>query len=104
MMNATALTLFMSLLEDQTASFIVRIWRERGEGPGEKPWRGSIEHAQSGSKSFFRDLPSLMSLIRPHLAALGISDEPATDRQASSEAGTSNDSVPHTKPPASGTH
>ena len=30
-MNATALTLHMSLLEDQTASFIVRIWRERGE-------------------------------------------------------------------------
>ncbi len=102
-MNAAELTLHMSLLEDQTASFIVRIWRERGEGPGEKPWRGSIEHAQSGSKSFFRDLPSLVALIQPHLQALGIGDGPTSEALPSNEAGTATDAAHGETPPASGT-
>ncbi|GAA5785139.1 hypothetical protein GCM10007860_30600 [Chitiniphilus shinanonensis] len=63
----------MSLLEDQTASFIVRVWRERGEyetGPGE--WRGSIEHVQSGRKGFFRDLGSMERFMAPLLQEIGI--------------------------------
>ncbi|WP_169307265.1 hypothetical protein [Chitiniphilus eburneus] len=63
----------MSLLEDQTASFIVRVWRERGEyeaGPGE--WRGSIEHVQSGKKGFFRDLASMERFMAPLLQEIGV--------------------------------
>ncbi|HSC78921.1 MAG TPA: hypothetical protein VLC08_01080 [Chitinolyticbacter sp.] len=63
----------MTLLEDQSASFIVRIWRERGEtedGPGE--WRGSIEHVQTGKRSFFRELRAIERFMAPLLQEIGI--------------------------------
>lgn len=63
----------MSLLEDHSASFIVRVWRERGEGQAvSQEWRGSIEHVQSGQRSFFRDLGAIARFMRPHLEQLGI--------------------------------
>lgn len=63
----------MSLLEDQSASFIVRIWCERGEGRASHgEWRGSIEHVQSSQKAFFRELAAIERFMRPHLDALGI--------------------------------
>jgi len=63
----------MSLLEDHTASFIVRIWRERGEGEAaSQEWRGSIEHVQSGRRSFFRDLRAIANFMQTHLEQLGI--------------------------------
>lgn len=63
----------MPLLEDRTASFIVRIWREGGEAPGALgDWRGSIEHVHSGQRAFFRDLAAIVQFMRPHLADLGI--------------------------------
>ena len=63
----------MSLLEDHTASFIVRIWRERGEGETvSQEWRGSIEHVQSGRRSFFRDLRAIANFMQPQLEQLGI--------------------------------
>lgn len=63
----------MSLLEDQSASFIVRIWCERGDGQTSNgEWRGSIEHVQTGQKSFFRELAAIERFMRPHLDALGI--------------------------------
>lgn len=61
----------MSLLEDHTASFIVRIWREGGETPGSDDWRGSIEHVPSGRRSFFRDLEAIAQFMKPHLSDLG---------------------------------
>jgi hypothetical protein len=63
----------MALLEDQTASFIVRIWREQGDyGGGSREWRGSIEHVGSGQKSFFRDLNAIAAFMNPYLESLGI--------------------------------
>jgi len=63
----------MSLLEDLSASFIVRIWRERGEGLAVcQEWRGSIEHVQTGRRTFFRDLSAIASFMKPHLEQLGI--------------------------------
>lgn len=63
----------MALLEDHTASFIVRIWREQGDyGSGSREWRGSIEHVGSGQKAFFRDLAAIVAFMSPHLDALGI--------------------------------
>jgi hypothetical protein len=61
------------LLEDHSASFIVRVWRELGEG--EQPsqeWRGSIEHVGSGERVFFRNLRSIATFMQPHLEKLGI--------------------------------
>lgn len=63
----------MSLLEDRTASFIVRIWREQGEYPSAAAeWRGSIEHVQSGHRAFFRTLEAIFDVMKPHLAEIGI--------------------------------
>jgi hypothetical protein len=63
----------MSLLEDHTASFIVRIWRERGDGlAASQEWRGAIEHVQSGRRSFFRDLSAIANFMKPHLEQIGI--------------------------------
>jgi hypothetical protein len=63
----------MPLLEDNTASFIVRVWREQGESTVLcQEWRGSIEHVQSGHRSFFRDLRSIVDFMQPHLEHLGI--------------------------------
>jgi hypothetical protein len=63
----------MSLLEDHTASFIVRIWRERGEGlKVSQEWRGAIEHVQSGRRNFFRDLSEIANFMKPHLEQIGI--------------------------------
>src|SRR5262245_32618546 len=63
----------MALLEDRTASFIVRIWRETAELPASAcEWRGSIEHVASGQRAFFRDLPAILEHMKPHLQQLGI--------------------------------
>ena len=63
----------MPLLEDRTASFIVRIWRETAELPTSAcEWRGSIEHVASGQRGFFRDLPAILDYMKPHLQQLGI--------------------------------
>lgn len=63
----------MALLEDHTASFIVRIRREVGGAPGTLgDWRGSIEHVPSGRRAFFRDLGAIVNFMKPHLTDLGI--------------------------------
>jgi len=63
----------MPLLEDRTASFIVRIWLEGAEVSGALgDWRGSIEHVHSGQRAFFRDLTAIVQFMKPHLAVLGI--------------------------------
>ena len=63
----------MALLEDRTAVFIVRIWCETGESPGAATeWRGSVEHVQTGARTFFRHLEDLLDVLRPHLEGIGI--------------------------------
>lgn len=63
----------MSLLEDHTASFIVRIRREPGHSAGgDGDWRGSIEHVPSGRRASFRDLAAIINFMKPHLTDLGI--------------------------------
>lgn len=63
----------MALLEDRTAAFIVRVWRERGDGDAAVvEWRGSVEHVQSGQRAFFRNLDAVLEFVRPHLEGIGI--------------------------------
>ena len=63
----------MTLLEDRTAVFIVRIWCERGDGPSVAPeWRGSVEHVQTGARAFFRHLDVVLDFMKPHLEGIGI--------------------------------
>ncbi len=62
-----------SLLGDRSASFIVRIWRERGEGlDATVEWRGSIECVDGGEKVYFRDLDVIGSFLKTHLQRIGI--------------------------------
>jgi hypothetical protein len=63
----------MSLLEDNTASFVVRIWREKGEYPNSAPeWRGMIEHVETGQSTFFRDFTAMLDFMHPYLECYGI--------------------------------
>lgn len=63
----------MALLEDRTAVFIVRVWCERGDGDAAiTEWRGSVEHIQSGQRTFFRNLDAVIDFVRPHLEGIGI--------------------------------
>jgi hypothetical protein len=63
----------MSLLGERSASFIVRIWRERSEGlDATVEWRGSIECVDGGEKVYFRDLNVIGSFLKTHLQRIGI--------------------------------
>jgi hypothetical protein len=63
----------MSLLGDRSASFIVRIWREWGEGlDATVEWRGSIEWVDGGEKVYFRDLNVIGSFLKTNLRRIGI--------------------------------
>ena len=64
----------MALLDDRSAAFIVRVWCERGDGPGGdvRDWRGSIEHVESGERVFFREFASVNAFMTARLHALGV--------------------------------
>lgn len=63
----------MALLGDRTAVFIARIWRERGNDVDMAPeWRGSVEHVESGQKTYFRHLEAVLEFMKPHLEEIGI--------------------------------
>jgi hypothetical protein len=63
----------MALLEDRTAAFIVRIWCERGdEDAAHVEWRGSVEHVQTGERTFFRHLETVVEFMKPRLVGIGI--------------------------------
>lgn len=63
----------MALLGDRTAVFIARIWCERGEDPDMAPeWRGSVEHVESGQRTYFRHLEAVLEFMKPHLADIGV--------------------------------
>jgi hypothetical protein len=62
------------LLENHTASYIVRVWLERREVEGAPvEWRGSIEHVASGKTKYLTDLDEIAQFIRPFLTAMGAS-------------------------------
>ncbi len=55
------------LLENDTHSFIVRIWSEEDQEarPGHrKIWRGSIEHVGQDKRLYFYDLNGILRFIR----------------------------------------
>jgi hypothetical protein len=64
----------MPLFEDRSASFIVRVWCESGDGEPNsvRAWRGAIEHVPSGQRVFFQELDVVITFMKPHLVALGI--------------------------------
>jgi hypothetical protein len=55
-------------LEDDTHSFVVRIWHEAVDQEG-KPtaWRGYVDHIASGKRHYFTDLKGVVSFMEQQL-------------------------------------
>lgn len=61
------------ILEEQSASFIVRIWKERESTATEEfAWRGSIEQVQTGEKKYFHDLRYIQTFMKPFMEDIGV--------------------------------
>ena len=82
----------MSLIGDRSASFVVRIWRERSENAdAEVEWRGSVECVRSSTKVYFRELRVIEDFLVRQLRQIGIDarrkaripDKPAASAVAS---------------------
>jgi len=60
-------------VEQDSHSFIVRIWDEprQASGPSPKFWRGSIIYVGSDKRLYFDDLDSIASFIREQVRAEG---------------------------------
>jgi hypothetical protein len=64
-----------------TAAFVVRVWVEERSIEGAKPlWRGEIQDAQSGERSYFDDLAEVGSFIAKRLRRLGIESPRVEER------------------------
>jgi hypothetical protein len=58
----------MSVLEEDTQVFIVRIWREPREIAGAEPeWRGVVEHVASKQRRFISELGEISMFIAPYV-------------------------------------
>lgn len=54
----------MKSFEDNTHSFVVRVWLEPREIEGAAPvWRGVIEHVQSGKRRYLKNLNEITGFI-----------------------------------------
>jgi hypothetical protein len=52
-------------LENDTQSFVVRIWHEAVDAEGHVVvWRGSIDHVGSGKRLYFDELGGIVRFIR----------------------------------------
>lgn len=70
----------MLLLEHRSASFIVRVWCEpdrAAESAANFEWRGSIEHLDSGRRSYFRELSAIVEFIRECIEDPAPADAPS---------------------------
>ena len=48
-------------------AFVLKLWLERAENPTRSEWRGRIDHIQSATRLYFRDLDEMMEFIQSHL-------------------------------------
>ena len=63
----------MADYDNQSESFIIRIWREPRELEGAPVlWRGELEHVTSHTRHFFRDFDVLVALMQSYLLTLGV--------------------------------
>ena len=62
----------MKSFEENTHSFIVRIWLEPRELKGASPeWRGEIEHVANGKRRGLKDLDEIIPFIAHFLEEIG---------------------------------
>jgi len=61
------------MLEQETESFIVRVWvEETAEEAGRAAWRGHVTHVPSGEREYVERLGQIPAIIAPYLERLGI--------------------------------
>jgi len=61
----------MTLFEDQTDVFILRIWLESREVEAANPeWRGVIIHVESGHRQYIDAASEILGFIKPYMDAL----------------------------------
>lgn len=61
------------LFEDNTHSFIVRIWlEETTEQADQGTWRGCVTHLPSGEQCYIKDLDGLLDFVSTYLRAMGV--------------------------------
>ena len=56
----------------QTDSFVLRIWRQKGQ----QGWRGWVQHSRTGESALVQGMAQLEAFIEGHLR-----DEPASVRK-----------------------
>ncbi len=58
----------MARFDQETHSFIIRLWREHRDQPEEIAiWRGWIEHLPSGQRHYFKDTEGLHDIVFDYL-------------------------------------
>jgi hypothetical protein len=63
----------VTLFDNKTQVFIIRIWLEPREINGADPeWRGSIEQVPSGERHYLKQLEDIPVIVAPYLQRMGI--------------------------------
>ena len=58
--------------EEQTHSFVIRLWLEEMDKEADRGiWRGHITHVTSGECRYLKDLNSITAFIAPYLEGMG---------------------------------
>ncbi|MGW8319756.1 MAG: hypothetical protein ACWGPS_10955 [Candidatus Promineifilaceae bacterium] len=58
----------MTYFESEAHSFVMRIWRENREDPSQQgPWRGWIEHVQSGERHYFQSVAEIPQIVSGYI-------------------------------------
>jgi hypothetical protein len=58
----------MARFEQETHSFVIRLWRENRELPGATAvWRGWVEHIPTGQRHYFQDSKRLYDIVFDYL-------------------------------------
>jgi hypothetical protein len=58
-------------VQDETQSFVVRIWHEAVNGKGQADvWRGSIDHVGTNKRLYFADLDAVVRFIQERVGMM----------------------------------
>ena len=63
----------------QNHSFVLRIWRERGDASS--GWRGWVQHAASGDAYYVDRLADLVAFLETHTGPLGAMSQAGAQAQ-----------------------
>lgn len=53
----------MAHFEQETHSFVIRLWQEQQQEETAAVWRGWVEHVQSGRRHYFHDVQGLYTAV-----------------------------------------